>query len=215
MTESFGPHSSEPIGTALAEERHGASGRATSDYERRIVDPETGEVLGAGLSGELQLRRGGLMRGFYKTDPDRVFTSDGFYPTGDTARLDADGYLYFEGRRSDMMKTGGVNVSRLEVEAALRTLPEVALPIVLPLPDAAAGQIVVAAVVPNQGQAPTEDGLKAALRDLVAGYKIPRRIVIVAEDDVQWTPSNKIKVGEMAKLIASRIGHDILPRSDA
>ena len=215
MTESFGPHSAETIGELLPEERFGASGRATSDYERRIVDPETGEVLGVGQSGELQLRRGGLMRGFYKTDPDRVFTADGFYPTGDTARLDADGYLYFEGRRSDMMKTGGVNVSRMEVEAALRKVPGVALPIVLPLPDPAAGQIVVAAVVPTESHALTEEALKTALREHVAAYKIPRRILVIAEGEVQWTPSNKIKVGEMAKLIAERIDHDSSARSAA
>ena len=172
-------------------------------------------MLGIGQTGELQLRRGGLMRGFYKTDPDRVFTPDGFYPTGDTARLDADGYLYFEGRRSDMMKTGGVNVSRMEVEAALRKLPGVALPIVLPLPDPSAGQIVVAAVVPTAGHALTEEGLKAGLREHIASYKVPKRILLVAEADVEWTPSNKIKVGEMAKLIAERIDHNPSARSAA
>jgi acyl-CoA synthetase (AMP-forming)/AMP-acid ligase II len=215
MTESFGPHSAETTGELLPEERFDASGRATSDYERRIVDPETGMVLGVGQSGELQLRRGGLMRGFYKTDPDRVFTADGFYPTGDTARLDTEGYLYFEGRRSDMMKTGGVNVSRMEVEAALRNLPGVALPIVLPLSDPAAGQIVVAAIVPAVGAAPTEETLKAGLRDCIASYKIPKRILIIAEEDVQLTPSHKIKIAEMAKLIAERIGHDPSRKSPA
>lgn len=215
MTESFGPHSAEPTDRLLPEARRGASGRVTSDYERRIVDPATGDVLGVGRSGELQLRRGGLMRGFYKTDPDRVFTPDGFYPTGDTARIDEEGYLYFEGRRSDMIKTGGANVSRLEIEAALRTFPEVAIPIVLPLPDAAAGQIVVAAVVPAEGSAPSEETLKAALRALVASYKIPRRIVVIAENDIEWTPSNKIKLGEMAKLIADRIGHAPSARNTA
>lgn len=211
MTESFGPHSAERFGTVLPQGREHASGRATYDVERRIVDPETGEVLGLGQSGELQLRRGALMRGFYKMDPDQVFTPDGFYPTGDTARVDAAGYLYFEGRRSDMMKTGGVNVSRTEVEAALRSLAQVALPIVLPLPDAELGQIVVAGVVPAAGASPSEDALKSALRDLVAGYKIPRRIVILEESDVAWTPSHKIKLGEMAQLIAARIGHADAP----
>jgi acyl-CoA synthetase (AMP-forming)/AMP-acid ligase II len=206
MTESFGPHSSEPMGTVVPEERRGASGRATNDYERRIVDPETGEVLGPGRSGELQIRRGALMRGFYKVDPDRVFTPDGFYPTGDSARMDEDGYLYFEGRRGDMLKTAGANVSRLEVEAALRTLPEVAQPIVVGLPDPDAGQIVVAAVVPAEGRHPTEESLKAALRNLVSSYKVPRRIVLISAEEVPWTPSNKIKLGEVAAMIGERIG---------
>ena len=66
MTESFGPHSSEPLDTLVPAHRVGSSGRATSDYERRVVDPASGEVLGPGRSGELQLRGGGLMKGFYK-----------------------------------------------------------------------------------------------------------------------------------------------------
>lgn len=205
MTESFGPHSSEPLGTELPEHLRGASGRATSDYERRIVDPETGEVLGPGRSGELQLRRGGLMRGYYKVDPDRVFTPDGFFPTGDMARIDEEGYLFFEGRRADVLKTAGANVSRLEVQAALQTLPEVEHSIVVGLPDRDAGQIVAAAVVPAPGSAPTEESLKTQLRALLSSYKIPKHIVLLAPDEIPWTPSQKVKLAEVAALIATRV----------
>ncbi|WP_174273648.1 class I adenylate-forming enzyme family protein [Sphingomonas bacterium] len=207
MTESFGPHSAEPSGELLPENLWGSSGRVTSDFDRRIVDPDTGEVLATGQLGELQLRRGGLMRGFYKMDADRVFTPDGFYPTGDSAYLDEAGHLFFKGRLGDMLKTGGANVSRQEVEAALRSLPEVALPIVVGLPDPSAGQIVAAAVVAKEGFTPTEESLKIALRDLVANYKIPKHIVLLDEGDVPWTPSNKVKVGEVAAMIAERTGH--------
>jgi acyl-CoA synthetase (AMP-forming)/AMP-acid ligase II len=205
MTESFGPHSSEPLDTVLPSHRVGSSGRATSDYERRVVDPATAEVLGPGRSGELQLRAGGLMKGFYKVDPRQVFTADGFYPTGDIVRIEEDGHLFFEGRRGDMLKTAGANVSRLEVEAALRTLPDVALPIVVGLPDAEIGQLVVAAVVPTEGSAPTEASLQAALRERLSSYKVPRRILVIAPDEVLWTPSNKIRLADMAKLIAARL----------
>ncbi len=64
MTESVGPHSSEPLDTVLPAHRRGSSGRATSDYERRVANPATGEVLRPSRSGELQLRGGALMRGF-------------------------------------------------------------------------------------------------------------------------------------------------------
>jgi acyl-CoA synthetase (AMP-forming)/AMP-acid ligase II len=206
MTESFGPHSSEPLDTVLPAHRVGSSGRATSDYERRVVDPASGEVLGFGRSGELQLRGGGLMKGFYKVDPRQVFTPDGFYPTGDIVRIEEDGHLFFEARRGDMLKTSGANVSRLEVEAALRTLPEVALPIVVGLPDAEIGQLVVAAVVPTEGSKPTEASLQAALRERLSSYKMPRRILVIAPDEVLWTPSNKIRLADMAQLIAARLG---------
>jgi acyl-CoA synthetase (AMP-forming)/AMP-acid ligase II len=206
MTESFGPHSSEPLDTMLPEHRRGSSGRATSDYERRVVDLESGEVLGPGRSGELQLRGGALMKGFYKVDPRAVFTPDGFYPTGDIVRIEEDGHLFFESRRGDRLKTSGANVSRLEVEAALRSLPEVALPIVVGIPDAEADQLVVAAVVPTENSAPTEKSLQAALRERLSSYKVPRRILIISHEDVLWTPSNKVKLAEMARLIAARLG---------
>lgn len=206
MTESFGPHSSEPLDTVLPAHRRGSSGRATGDYERRVVDPATGEVLGPGSSGELQLRGGGLMRGFYKIEPRDIFTPDGFYPTGDIVRIEADGHLFFEARRADTLKSSGANVSRLEVEAALRTLPDVALPIVVGLPDAEVGQLVVAAVVPTEGSAPTEASLQAALRERLSSYKVPRRILVISPEEVLWTPSNKVKLAEMAQMIAKRLG---------
>jgi len=205
MTESFGPHSSEPLDTVLPAHRAGSSGRATSNYERRVVDPESGEVLGPGHSGELQLRGGGLMKGFYKVDPRQVFTPDGFYPTGDLVRIEEDGHLFFEGRRGDTLKTSGANVSRLEVEAALRALPEVALPIVVGLPEAEIGQCVVAAVVPTEGCTPTEASLQAALRERLSSYKVPRRIVVITPEEVLWTPSNKVRLADMAKMIAARL----------
>ena len=116
-----------------------------------MVDPETGEEVAPGEVGELQLRGGGLMTGFYKVDRDEVFTPDGFYPTKDLVRIDADGYLWFVGRTGDMIKTSSANVSRLEVEAALNALPEVARSLVAGLPDPDLGELVAAAVVPAPG----------------------------------------------------------------
>ena len=205
MTETLGPHSSEPFDTALPEDKVGAAGRVTSDYERRAVDAETGEEVGLGKVGVLQLRGGSLMTGFYKAARRDVFTRDGFYQTDDLVSFDEDGYLYFHGRQGDMLKTGGANVSRLEVQAALNDLPDVDLPIVVGLPDPDSGQLVAAAVVPAPGTQPTEQSLKAQLRDKLSSYKIPRRIVFITHQDVQWTPSNKIKMAEMGELVARRL----------
>ena len=160
----------------------------------------TGEV------GELQLRGGALMTGFYKVPRSEAFTPDGFYPTGDLVRIDADGYLYFVARRGDMIKTRAANVSRLEVEAALRALPEVDIPVVAGLPDAELGQRVVAAVVPTAGANPTEDSLRAALRETLSSYKVPRNIVFIEAEDIPRTTTGKIRLFDLAALIASRIG---------
>jgi acyl-CoA synthetase (AMP-forming)/AMP-acid ligase II len=205
MSETFTAHSAEPLDVRLPEDKAGASGRAVGGYERRIVNPDTGTPVPPGEVGELQVRGGGLMSGFYKTDPKRVFTQDGFYPTGDLARMDGDGYVFFVGRRGDMIKTKAANVSRLEVEAAMRELPGVDLPVVVGIPDAELGQRVVAAVVPKTGDAPTEASLRAGLRDILSSFKIPRNIVFISHDEVPRTMTAKIRLLEMAQLISARL----------
>jgi acyl-CoA synthetase (AMP-forming)/AMP-acid ligase II len=206
MSETFAPHSAEPLNVRLPEDKAGASGRSVNGYERRVVNPDTGEEVPPGEVGELQIRGGALMSGFYKVDRRKVFTPDGFYPTSDLVRIDADGYLYFVARRGDMIKTKAANVSRLEVEAAMRALPGIDLPIVAGLPDPDLGQLVVAAVVPKPGANLTEESLKAALRDTLSSYKIPRRIVFIGHEDVPRTATGKIKLFELSNMIASRIG---------
>ncbi len=206
MTESFCPHSSEPLDTRLPEDKAGSSGRGIGGIERRIVDPATGEPLAPGTVGELQLRGGAMMAGFYKVDRRDVFTPDGFYPTNDLARIDADGHLYFVGRRGDMLKTAGVNVSRLEVQAVLGALPDVDLGVVVGLADRDLGQIVAAAVVPRPGRGPTEASLKDQLRQRLSSYKIPKHIVFIESDEVQWTPSGKVRLDALAGLITARVG---------
>jgi acyl-CoA synthetase (AMP-forming)/AMP-acid ligase II len=206
MSETFTAHSAEPLDARLPADKAGSSGRAVGDYERRIVDPDTGESVPTGQVGELQIRGGGLMSGFYKMSPKDIFTRDGFYPTGDLARLDADGYIYFAGRRGDMIKTRAANVSRLEVEAAMRGVPGVELPIVVGLPDEELGQRVVAAVVPANGASPTNESIRTALRAVLSSYKIPREIVLITHDDVPRTTTGKIKLFELAGMVAARIG---------
>src|SRR5262249_46464770 len=112
MSESFSAHSAELINRRMPEGKAGASGRAVNGIERRVVDPETGKEVAPGEVGELQLRGGALMTGFYKVDRRQVFTPDGFYPTRDLVRIDEDGYAFFVGRASDMIKTNSANVSR-------------------------------------------------------------------------------------------------------
>jgi acyl-CoA synthetase (AMP-forming)/AMP-acid ligase II len=206
MTESFSAHSAEPLDVRLPEDKAESYGRAINGYERRVVDPETGRELPPGEIGELQIRGPALMSGFYKLERGKVFTPDGFYPTRDLVRIDADGHLYPTGRRDDMIKTRGANVSRLEVEAALAALPEVALPIVASLPDPEFGQLVAAAVVPASGASPTEESLRAALRSTLSSFKIPRRIVFVSDEDVPRTATGKIQLSETARMISARIG---------
>lgn len=203
MSESFAPHSAEPVDTRLPEGKAGAAGRAVNGIERRVVDPQTGAVLGAGEVGELHLRGGALMTGLYKVAREEVFTADGFFPTQDLVRIDADGYAFFVGRTSDMIKTNSANVSRLEVEAALNALPEVDLAVVAGLPHPELGEMVAAAVVVATGCAPTEAEIRAALRETLSSFKVPRRIVFVSHEDIPRTPTGKVRLFELTEMFAA------------
>ena len=201
MSETFAPHSAEPLDYRMPADKPFCCGRPVNNFERRVVDPETGLEVATGEVGELQLRGGALMKGFYKRLDREVFTPDGFYPTGDLVRIDADDYLYFIARRNDMIKTRAANVSRLEVEAALNELSEVEISVVTGLDDAEFGQIVAAAVVPAKGASPTENSLRTALREAISSYKVPRRIVFIEEREIPRTATGKVKLHELAKLI--------------
>ncbi|MCJ2186288.1 class I adenylate-forming enzyme family protein [Novosphingobium beihaiensis] len=203
MSETFAPHSAEPINVRLPDDKQGASGRTVNNYERRVADPDTGALVAAGEIGELQLRGGALMTGFYGKRRCEVFTPDGYYPTGDLVRIDADGYLTFVARRNDMIKTRAANVSRLEVEAALRELPGVANCAVTGLPDAEYGQIVAAAVVLAEGIEPDAEMLRKMLRKSLSSYKVPRRFAFVRETDIPRTATGKLKLDQLAGLFAA------------
>jgi acyl-CoA synthetase (AMP-forming)/AMP-acid ligase II len=205
MSETFAVHSAEALDVRLPEAKAGASGRSINGYERRVVHSGSGAAVATGEVGELQLRGGALMSGFYKVPREEVFTPDGFYPTGDLVRVDEDGYLYFIARRGDMIKTRAANVSRLEVEAALRALPEVELAVVAGLADTELGQRVVAAVVPRPGTQPSEEALQAALRETLSSYKVPRDIIFIEEADIPRGSTGKIKLYEVAAFISARL----------
>jgi acyl-CoA synthetase (AMP-forming)/AMP-acid ligase II len=205
MTESFSAHSATPVNQPLPPGKQGSFGRAINGYERRVVDLETGEEVPWGEPGELQIRGPALMAGLYKKRRSEVFTPDGFYPTRDIVRIDEGGYLFPVGRRDDMIKTRGANVSRLEVEAALNALPEVGAAVVAGLPDEDYGKIVAAAVVPVAGVTPTPEGLRSALRERLSSYKVPRSIVFIEESDIPRTATGKVKLSETAAMIAARL----------
>lgn len=203
MSESFAPHSAEPLNYRMPADKPFACGRAVGGFERRVVDPETGIEVALGEVGELQLRGGALMSGMYKRCRSELFTADGFYPTGDLVLIDEDDCLYFVARRNDMIKTRAANVSRLEVEAALNELPDVAMAVVTGLDDPDFGQVVAAAIVPVAGSSPQPDSVRAALRETLSSYKVPRKIVFIEESQIPRTATGKLKLHELAQLFGA------------
>src|ERR1035437_422150 len=105
--------------------RAGAHGRPMPGLEFRIVDSNSGESLSTDQEGELLVRGSSLMLHYYKIAQADCFDGDGFFHTGDLARLDEDGLLHFVGRIKDVIKTAGVNVAAAEVETTLQQHPDV------------------------------------------------------------------------------------------
>jgi acyl-coenzyme A synthetase/AMP-(fatty) acid ligase len=203
MTETFGPHGLEPLGTRLPEEKAGAFGRSLPGIDRKVIDPATGAECAPGESGELYVRGFSLMRGFYKRLRDDTFDADGFYPTGDRCRIDGDGFLYFEGRYGDMIKTSGANVSPREVEVALEHCPEIREAAVFGVPDGVRGEAIVAVVVPVGGTELNVAHVLDRLRREISHYKVPHHLFSMADADVPRTDTGKVKKRELARTILS------------
>jgi acyl-CoA synthetase (AMP-forming)/AMP-acid ligase II len=174
------------------EQRRGSFGRPVAGFEAKIVDPDTGETCATGELGELWFRGPFLMEGYYGRERHETFTPDGWYNTGDLFHVDADGFYYFTGRRGDMIKTAGANVSPREVEAAIADATGL-VSHVIGIDDPERGQLVAAALrIPRDQTAPDTDELRAALRTRLSAYKVPQRFLALADDEVPMMSSGKL-----------------------
>jgi acyl-coenzyme A synthetase/AMP-(fatty) acid ligase len=154
MTETCSSHTWWPPHEELPEAKRGSLGISAPGYEHKVID-EDGREVAPGVDGEVCVRGYALMRGIVGRTRDEVFDAEGWYHTGDSARRDEDGHLYFAGRTDDMIKTSGANVAPVEVEAVLSALPQVRIAYVVGLPDPTRGALVAAAVVLNDGATAT------------------------------------------------------------
>jgi len=201
MTESFGMHSIDKRTLVLPEGKRGTWGRTFAGIERRIVDPDTREVLPPGVEGELQIRGFSLMLGYYKREREETFEPDGFFSTGDLAVIDEDDFIYLRGRLGEMIKTSGANVAPREVEDYLHGIEGVREAIVFGVPDEVKGETICAVVIPSDGQAPDPEALRAQMRDDMSAYKVPQTILVVEQDDVPRTDSGKPKKNQLREKI--------------
>jgi acyl-CoA synthetase (AMP-forming)/AMP-acid ligase II len=157
-------------------------GKAIPNTEVYIVD-ERGERVGPGTVGELVVRGTHVMKGYWERpeETDRVL-KPGPLPgervlyTGDLFRMDADGYLYFVGRKDDIIKTRGEKVSPREVEAALYSLPEVKEAVVVGVSDPILGQAIKAVVVLAQDATLTERDVMRHCAARLEDFMVPKSV---------------------------------------
>ncbi|MGH9275509.1 MAG: class I adenylate-forming enzyme family protein [Acidimicrobiales bacterium] len=187
-------------------------GKLLPGNQLRIVDPDTGRTLDAGQLGELAVKGPTLMRHYLGSRPDDCFDADGFFHTGDAGFVDVDGYVHWEGRRTEMIKTGGANVSPAEIEVQLRACPAVKLSRVIGLPDARLDQIVVACITLKDGEDADADDIRAFLKERVAAYKVPKRVLFFADGEIPMTTSDtKVRDDALLALVRERLANEPVP----
>jgi long-chain acyl-CoA synthetase len=157
--------------------------------EARITDPETGAVLAAGETGEIEVRSPSAMAGYLPDSETAPAFHDGWYRTGDIGWLEPAGWVHITDRLKEMMKVRGFQVAPAEIEAVLHADPRVRDCAVFGVDDARLGEAIVAAVVPVTGAAVAPEELQALVAEQLASYKRVTHLVFVEE--VPRLPSGK------------------------
>jgi long-chain acyl-CoA synthetase len=181
-------------------------GQSLVGVDLKVVD-DGGDEVPVGGVGEVVVRGPNIAKGYLKR-PEATAEAfrDGWFFTGDIARLDDRGRLYLLDRKKDMIITGSEIVYSLEVEAALHQHPEVSECAVVGVPDEVYGEALLAAVVPAPGATLTDEELIAHCRGRIGGYKIPRRYVFL--DELPKSAMNKVLKNELRRSYGSQARAD-------
>ena len=148
----------------------------------RVAAPD-GAICAPGAVGDIEVKGPNVFSGYWRM-PDRAredFTDDGYFRTGDVGEMAADRYLRIVGRAKDLIITGGLNVYPKEIEERIDALPGVAESAVIGVADPDFGEAVTAVVVGKPGHLLREADIIAALRQDIAGFKVPKRVHVVGE----------------------------------
>jgi len=167
-----------------------SAGLPPADVELRIADLETGEVLPAGETGEIQARSPSLMAGYLPPAANREAFADRWYRTGDVGWLEPDGWVHLTDRSKEMIKVNGFQVAPAEVEEVLHGHPSVVDCAVFGLADERAGEVPVAAVQLDPARPVDADELRELVAGALATYKQLRHVVVV--EAIPRLPSGKV-----------------------
>ncbi len=188
VTICYGMTETSPVSTQTAvddpiDKRVGTVGRVHPHVEIKIIDPETGETVERGHSGEFCTRGYSVMLGYWN-DPDRTaeaIDADGWMHTGDLAVMDAEGYANIVGRIKDMIIRGGENVYPREIEEFLYGHPAVKDVQVVGVPDLKYGEEIMAWLQTEEGAELTAEDIREYCQGKIAHYKIPRYVAVTGE----------------------------------
>ncbi|MFA7585214.1 MAG: class I adenylate-forming enzyme family protein [Novosphingobium sp.] len=208
-TETFTLVSVFASGTAADIAVPNSHGHPTAGSTVKIVDPMTGATMPLGERGEIAVKGPTLMLGYIGVPLDESLDDEGFFRTNDGGYVDEAGRLFWEGRLNDIIKTGGANVSPLEIDAVIRDCAGVKVSQTVGVPDELLGELVVTCIVPHDGVTLAEATIKDFAKEKLASYKVPRRVLFFAEDQLETTGSAKIKTADLRKLAAEALAAEL------
>jgi long-chain acyl-CoA synthetase len=194
ILEGYGLSETSPVASFNHPDRErkpGSIGTPIEGVEMQVWDDD-GNELRQGEVGEIVIRGHNIMKGYWNREEanKEAITADGWFRTGDMAKVDEDGYFFIVDRKKDLIIRGGYNVYPREIEEVLYAHPAIQEAAVVGVPHDELGEEVGAAVVLKEGESVEADELKSYVKEQVAAYKYPRRIWFV--DELPKGPTGKI-----------------------
>jgi fatty-acyl-CoA synthase len=208
LIQVWGATETAPIAACLhadeALRKAGSTGRAAAGCELRVVDAD-GRDVAPGASGEILVRGRNVMRGYWRSgEASARALAGGWYHSGDSGHVDAEGFLTIDGRLRDMIISGGENISPAEIERVLLACPDIAEAAVVGRPDARWGEAVVAVVAPAPGATLTRERVLALCSGRLARFKHPKDVLVIAA--LPRTALGKVRKEALRQLVGAPPG---------
>jgi long-chain acyl-CoA synthetase len=194
ILEGYGLSETSPVASFNHPDRErkpGSIGTPIDGVDMQVWDDDGNEVP-QGEVGEIVIRGHNVMKGYWERPEatEESLDDDGWFRTGDMAKIDEDGYFFIVDRKKDLIIRGGYNVYPREIEEVLYEHPAIQEAAVVGVPDESLGEEVGAAVVLKKGESLDADEIKAFVKEQVAAYKYPRKVWF--EDELPKGPTGKI-----------------------
>ena len=204
MVQVYGATETCPIATyqklADVERKPGSAGRPAPGCEVRVAGDRGGDDLAPGITGEILVRGPNVMIGYWRAPQATAeVLRDGWFRSGDMGHWDEDGYLFVDGRRKEMIISGGENIYPAEIENVLIECQDIAEATVVGRPDPRWGEVVVAVVVPRSGADLSRERVLGLFEGRIARFKHPKEVLFVGE--MPKTALGKVRKEDVRSLV--------------
>ncbi len=204
LIQVYGSTETCPIAVYLkvkdAVRKAGSTGKPARHCRLRILD-DLGKDVPQGVTGEILIQGHNVMAGYWNApEATAAVLQNGWFHTGDMGHLDAEGFLYVDGRRKEMIISGGENIYPAEIENVLLECPDIAEASVVGRPDARWGEVVVAVVALKDGRSLGADQVLKQLEGRIARFKHPKEVVFVGQ--LPKTALGKIRKDDVRRMVA-------------